>query len=226
MDKLPTGAVLEKLTSPSSHSTLPTKPANASLRQALADRLTLSEAIEAVGRMVAAQGSGRPHDERGYIGAIAAALMQYPRMIALRCADPLRGVKRETRFLPEIADIVKWCERETEALRKPVDEEDRERAFREQSRRLAEEEAYWADQRKARPTLDELRAEHGPTWGIVQAEQDVATRAASQAQLAEANERALLAEYAAAGLEPIRAGDGTLISLTLAKMLQAHREDA
>src|SRR5262245_787861 len=141
MDKIPTD-VLERPTSQSSPSTSLSK-STTTLRQVLADRLTHVEALEAVGKMLSSRGSGQPHDPKGYLGALAAVLMEYPKTVALKCADPIKGVCRETRFLPEIADIVKWCERETDALRKPVDQDDRDQHFARERKRMAEEDAYW-----------------------------------------------------------------------------------
>jgi hypothetical protein len=210
---------LAKSTSQNSHSTLPTKPENASLRQALADRLALSEAIDAVGKMLSARGSGQPSDPRGYIGAISAALMQYPRQVALQCTDPLKGVLRDMHFLPEISDVIAWCEKATAAMRKPVEEEDRDARFAAERRQRAEEAKAWEEDRKNRPNIDELKAKHGDNWGIIQEQQDRANAADSARHMAEANERALLAEYAAAGIEPRRASDGTLLSLSLLQLL-------
>src|SRR5262249_45256639 len=107
MEKLPTGKLLEaSKTLRSGHSTLPSSGANAKLRQALADRLAMPEAIEAVGKMISAFPSGGPQNPDGYIGALASVLREYPREIARRCADPIKGVARETRFLPTVADVV------------------------------------------------------------------------------------------------------------------------
>src|SRR5262249_6289979 len=221
MDKLPTGAVMERLTSQNSHSISPMKSAHANLRQGLADRLALSEAIDAVGKMLNGFPNSAPPESRRYNGALATVLSEFPRQIALACADPVKGVARTTKFLPTVADVVAWCERETAALRTPVDREDRDQQFIRECRERAEHEAEWAEKRKARPTLEELQAKHGPNWGIAQPADDTVARAASARQLAEANERALLAEYAAAGLEPKRGPDGMLISLALVKILQA-----
>lgn len=210
---------IKKLTSQSSHSISPTNSGNAPLRQALADRLGEIEAIEAIGKLLKAFPNGSPPDPKGYIGALAAILREYPRQVALRCADPIKGVSRETKFMPTVADLVAYCERETEAMRKPVDVEDHYAAIARQNRVRANDQDQWAEKRKMRPTYDELRAKYGPTWGIAQPCEEPATKAASARMLAEANERALLAEYQAAGLEPQRQPDGVLISLTLLRLV-------
>src|SRR4029077_10890084 len=87
---------------------------NGSVQSALADRMMLSDAVETVGRLIALFPNGQPSNSRGYIGGLAAILVSYPRAVAERRADPLQGVARETRFLPTPADLIEWCERETE----------------------------------------------------------------------------------------------------------------
>jgi hypothetical protein len=214
------GAVAKTLlTSPS---TSLTKPANASMRQALADRLTLSEAIETVGKMIRGYANAGQAG-RSYIGAIAELLARYPRSVALGAADLATGVPSETRFLPTPADVVAWCERETSAMRKVIEVEDRDAMIERQRQLRAEDAAAWEAKRKDRPNYDELKAKYGPTWGLsAQTEEDTAVRDSRMRQLAEANERALLAEYEAADLEPKRTRDGTLISFSLLRLLGAR----
>src|SRR5215471_13485570 len=94
----------------------PTKCGKGSLRKAMTDRLISSEAISAVSRLLSVFPNGAPHDPKGYIGALAELLQQYPRVVAIACCDPLKGVARTTRFMPTVADVVSWCERETAIL--------------------------------------------------------------------------------------------------------------
>jgi len=82
--------------------------------------------------------------------------------------------------------------------------------------------AYEEERKKARPTIDELKAKYDPTWGIAQPVDEPAVREATTRRLAEINERGLLAEYAAAGLEPQRTSDGTLLSLSLLRSVREH----
>lgn len=103
----------------------PTKRENSNLQRALGDRLLLSEAIDLVGKLVRAYPNGGANADKGYIGTLAALLCEFPKQVALRCADPIRGVTRETKFLPTVSDVVAWCERETEPLRRDVDREQR-----------------------------------------------------------------------------------------------------
>lgn len=133
------------------HSTLPTKRESSSVRRALADRLLLSDAIDAVGKMIRGYANSGSAG-KSYVGAIAELLMHYPRSVALRCADPFRGVARETKFMPTPADVIAFCERTVA----PMHEE----AAREE--RVAEqlqERAEWENS----TTPDELK-ELGRAW--------------------------------------------------------------
>ncbi len=143
---------------------------NRSLRQALSDRMLLSDALECVRKLVRAFPNGGANAGDGYIGALAATLAEYPRMVAVKCCDPVHGVSRETRFLPTVADVVAFCERETAGMRGPVEREDRDaRILREMAER-AEAEAQLQAERAARPTIDEMKAKHGPNWGLTPSE--------------------------------------------------------
>lgn len=85
------------------------------MQRALDDRLDLSEAIEAVGRMIA----GYPQSKdaaKSYIGAISSLLMKYPRMVATACADPFAGVVTTTKFLPTPYDIISFCEKKVAVI--------------------------------------------------------------------------------------------------------------
>lgn len=109
------------------HSNSPMSGAGGSVRLAYSDRMTMPEAIEAVGRMIAAYPNGGGNAGKSYIGTIAALLTQYPKSVAVQCANPLSGVARETRFLPTVADVVAWCEPEAGRMCERVDREDRVR---------------------------------------------------------------------------------------------------
>ena len=74
---------------------------------------------------------------------------------------------------------------------------------------------------KPRPTIDELRAKYGPTWGIktmAEVERDEARPAEARRQR-EMRDRHVRAEYATLGLDPVYASDGTLVSPSLLRSL-------
>lgn len=88
--------------------------------------MTPSEGIEAATRVLGCypkrltDGTGD-----GYLGALAAVLCSYPKQVAQRCSDPILGITRECKFLPTVADIVAWCERNTAPLWNSADREAR-----------------------------------------------------------------------------------------------------
>src|SRR5262245_13309106 len=109
-----------------------TSGAGASLRRAFSDRLTMPEAIEAVGRMLTGYPNASKTAPDSYVGTIAALLCEYPKSTALRCADPLHGVATTTKFLPTVADVVQWCQPHLEGMTRIVDFDERsERQLRE-----------------------------------------------------------------------------------------------
>ena len=77
----------------------------------------MSQAVEAVGRMLQAFPNARDGLRDGYIGVMAQLLTRYPRMVALRCAHPIDGVIRECKFLPTVAEAIRWLEREQMPMR-------------------------------------------------------------------------------------------------------------
>jgi hypothetical protein len=178
--------------------------------------MTLSEATDAVGRLISRYPNGGQGAGRGYIGGLSAVLLEYPRSIALRCDDPLRGVPRDVKFLPTPSDLIAWCERETEDLRRPVDREDRDVKMRaELERRIAEDQALEHD-RATRPTLSELQEKHGLNWGINAADPiNPQARENARTALDRANRSLLERENAAAGMDP-----GSNVSAALVKVLR------
>lgn len=119
MDKLPdiTGSITPTNSSDvparqaaNSRSVSRPRPDAASLRQALAERMTSSEALEAVSGILACYEYGVR--DNSYIGALASALMYFPRQVALQCADPLCGIARaHPERAPNVGHVIAWCER-------------------------------------------------------------------------------------------------------------------
>jgi hypothetical protein len=174
------------------------------MQRVLDDRLLLSEAIELVGKLVRAYPNGGANADRGYIGTLASVLCEFPKQVALRCVNPIHGVSRETKFLPTVADLVGWLERETEPLRKDVDRElrvARQIEAREQwqneipTDRLKEMGKAWLD--RTDPVAHTLAS------GA--ADPEIAKRQASlTAQIEQANQRVFERECKAAGVDPAR----------------------
>lgn len=179
------------------------------MRQAYSDRMLLSDAIERVGEMLDRCPHGRPKNEGAYIGGLANVICQYPRMVAVKCVDPINGVLRECEYLPTIAKLVAFCERESEFLRHAVERENlHDSRLRDQQRR-AKEAAQQAEARKDRPTYADLKAKYGGFSGEFGAR---------------ANDTMLRREYAAAGEEPVDAGHGIAVSRELSLQLRDQAE--
>ena len=136
----------------------PQKRESSKIQRVLDERMSLSEAIEAAGAIVDCYPNGGASASRGYIGALAAILATYPKQVALNCADRARGVTRECKFLPTVADIVVWCERETAPFYRQAESLDRRAA---QFADRAEFEKQQTLERKKRLNLDELKEKYG-----------------------------------------------------------------
>lgn len=86
------------------------------------ERLILSEAIDLVTRMIAGY-ANRGQADRAYIGAMAQILMEYPKAVAMACANPIHGVVRECKFMPTPSDMIGFCEKRTRPICEQVDRE-------------------------------------------------------------------------------------------------------
>jgi hypothetical protein len=96
---------------------LPSKQEKSKMQLALDARLLPSEAIAGFAH------KGQADD--GYITTIANVLVRYPRSVAIKCAHPIDGVVRQTKFLPTPSDIIDWCEAAALPLREAADRENR-----------------------------------------------------------------------------------------------------
>jgi hypothetical protein len=87
--------------------------------------MSLSEAIEAATAIIACYPNGGANAGDGYIGALTATLASYPKQTALHCADPRRGIVRQCKFLPTVADMVAWLDDMSKSLYRQYDREQR-----------------------------------------------------------------------------------------------------
>lgn len=191
------------------------------MRQALAERLMLSEALDVVTALIERYPNGGAAAERGYIGGLAAVLVEYPASIARRAADPLKGVPKACRFLPTPADVIAWCEGEIADMRAPVAREDLDAKFARERAERREDAERW-EKLRASPAgkyvadgltslANELRA--GP------AEADKRAHATHIQQLDKANRRTFERDCAAAGVDPERG-----VSPALLRQIEERRE--
>lgn len=92
------------------------------MQRALDDRMTISEAIEAVGRMV----RGYPQTkDKSYVGAMAEYFTYYPRSVVMACVDPINGVVATTKYLPTPADVIGFCEKKMAPMHQELAREKR-----------------------------------------------------------------------------------------------------
>lgn len=105
----------------------------------------MPEAIEAIGYLLGAYPGKQAPDS--YIGTLAALLCKYPKQVAIECTDPLRGVARKCKFMPTVADVVAWCEPETDRIYRHVAREN-----------LIEQQRLERSEREAKPDQSGSRA--------------------------------------------------------------------
>ena len=90
---------MKNLALPTGQGGLPSKQEKSKTQLALDARLLPSEAFKAVSSMIAGFAHKGQADD-GYITTIANVLVRYPRSVAIKCAHPIDGVVRQTKFLP------------------------------------------------------------------------------------------------------------------------------
>ena len=79
---------MDRLPQVSAGTGLPSKQKNWSVQAVLDDRLMLSEAIKIASDLLSLFPSTKGDVSDGFIGGLASVLMEYPRIVAVRCSDP------------------------------------------------------------------------------------------------------------------------------------------
>jgi len=120
-------------TLPISLASLPTNVVVEKVRRDYSDRMLPSEALGAVSDMLACY-PHPPANER-YIGSLAFLLASYPRSVALRCTDPIKGVARHCKYPPTIGDVSEWCEHDVGYMRRIIERDDRFQAIERENQR-------------------------------------------------------------------------------------------
>jgi hypothetical protein len=106
----------------------------------------------------------RPADPAAYIVNLAATLTGFPAVVVDYVTGPGTGIQAEPgrTYLPTPGEVAKACRERMAHLRALHDaQEAPKRAEERKAARKAEEEA-----RKARPSLDDLKAKYGPNYGL------------------------------------------------------------
>jgi|SRR5882672_4107659 len=181
-----------------------------SYEQRLRQKMTPDEAMTGVKRMISAYSEFTPCAPE-YLMTLAQTLCQFPYETAMKACSPIHGVPKEFKqYRPSAGQVHEWCERQAQWLYRMAERE---------TPALSAPECNRAD----RLTLDELRARHGPNWGLTPiAEESPEKRAELDRRINEARDRSLLDEYAARGSEPFYAGD-FLVSPSLVEALRRYK---
>jgi len=138
-------------------------------------------------------------------------LVQYPRQVVLKCANPANGIARDISFL-SISDLVSWCEKETEPMHRSLEREirvekqirDTEQWLNEKpSDRLKEMAKAWLD--RSDPVAKELINNANST--------DHARKQATLDQIQAANQKVFMRECARTGIDPARGVSPSLLRL-------------
>lgn len=174
-----------------------------------------------------------PDDPPAVVKSLAARLMVEPRRIAIACCDPTHGLVTEIFVKPTVADIARWCERQAEEAHTLIADDNRR--WREE-RDKAEAEREAAAKRENRPTIEELRARYGPTFGLKgideidrargighnvddDTEEAIKRKAEETRRAFEVSNAMIHAEYMGLGALPHRAKGEMLVSPSLMAIL-------
>lgn len=119
--------------------------------------------------------------------SLGLVLEQYPDDVVVFITDPRTGVQRHLKWPPTISEVVEACDNRIAELKRA----DRFRNWGKNDESLQIEGPV-----VAKPTIDELKAKYGPTWGIDPTGGDMPKRPVTPAPTAEE----LTAHYAKYGL--------------------------
>ena len=105
---------------------------------------------------------GQAEDPAQYVTAVATVLAAYPEWVVRTVTHPLDGLPSKSDWLPHVSEVKGECDRHMQPIRDEIAREHREAAARLQIEERRQED----EGRDHRPTLDELHARFGKTWGI------------------------------------------------------------
>lgn len=155
-----------------------------------------------------------------FLAAAAAVLERYDVEIVDYVTALETGIAARQTFPPSLSEVRQACEEQAEQQRRQQRRADAEQ------QQLAELKAHQAHEaaRQQRLTYAELKARHGPNWGLKTAAADDDTRREkTRAAIAEGNRKLLLREYARAGVAPLEAAPGIPVSLELTHSLRGEQ---
>lgn len=151
-------------------------------------------------------------DPEIYSAAIAAIFDEYDDEIVVLATDPRTGLPTKYQWLPTVKEVRDFCEEIVQARGR---EAQRKRDLEQQ---MKDRDAYEAEQAAKRNRTPEEQA--GVEAQIADAKRRFAPEPSPRAaSTAEHNADLMVREYRAAGLEPVYASTGKMISLALARQL-------
>jgi hypothetical protein len=150
---------------------------------------------------------GDANDPQTYTASITAVLSRYPADIMREVTDPRTGLASRLDWLPTVKEVHDACE--------TIEQPRRHAAQREiELRRQREDLAKFEEARKAAPSLEDLKAKHGPSWGLSVAESETPEAQQKRREALERANRVLFdRECAAAGVDPSKGVSPALIAL-------------
>jgi hypothetical protein len=173
-----------------------------------------SEAGTIAGDLLAQFPSIRDVDDR-FIYRLTDILQKYPRQIVLKCADPRRGIARDSAFL-SFNLLVAWLEKHTEPMRADVSREQRVKEQLAAREDWEHQEVPESLKAKGKAWLDRSDPKARELMAAKLAEND-AQRLAGLDRIQAANESIFARECARDGIDPERRVSSTLLKTLGAK---------
>jgi hypothetical protein len=142
--------------------------------------------------------------------ALAAVLAEYSPDIVHRITDPRTGLPSKIGWLPSVKEVREACDELEQRQRAAA-------AWASRQEQQLRERREWLASQKVRPTIEELKAKHGPNWGMTPDKvENPEVGARRKATLVEANRRLFAEECRAAGMP-----EDSAISPSLAALIKA-----
>lgn len=158
--------------------------------------------------------TGDANDPETYVAAITAVLARYPESVVTEVTHPATGLPKKKGWLPTVKEVFDACE---EAVEFSVQHAARLKRIQEQMEARARED------RGEKPTMAQLKARFGETWGISPAGKTLTPeqKAEETAKAMEREQARVRAEYAQHGLVP---PSNLALSMT-ARRLMAEQDE-
>ena len=155
---------------------------------------------------------GEANDPAVFVASVAAVLSHYPKDVIVAATHPEIGLASRGDWLPTVREVRAICEELMAPTRRA---EQRQKALDETAAKLAAEPVE-------KPTIEQLKAKYGETFGIGQVKKEAPMTMPTEPEKARWRQQ-ILAEYARRGVEPVYSW-GELVSPSLLASLQKISE--